>query len=338
MARHPRHRRGDRHPEVVFTQALDTEGLWPAVEARQADRARRGDDSDEEPILLAMSDNDPRCAPARPESSSPSCIASRFGRPGTPTDQAWIETLFGHVKTEWPHLEKITLRAEPTSPDTTTTPAACTPPSASTPDDARRAHPPGPPRRSPASPASPTIATTNPTTNTPAQCGVIKPPKTDIYSEAPHAGLSRCPSGRFPANGAWLACCVLAHNLARWTARLGRAHPTAQLTVADHPQPAPHRARPPRQPQRPPQTAPAAQLAMGKHLHHRPGTHPQPAPAHLSRPQRPAQRSRTPPATNPHQPRTPVLHAPKRAGPHTRTSPTATRPQPPIPQTRLDSG
>ncbi len=45
------------------------------------------------------------------------------------------------------------------------------------------------------------------------------------------AGLSRCPSGRFPANGAWLACCVLAHNLARWTARLGRAHPTRQLTV-----------------------------------------------------------------------------------------------------------
>ena len=41
---------------------------------------------------------------------------TRFGRPGTPTDQAWIETLFGHVKTEWPHLEKITdsntLRAE----------------------------------------------------------------------------------------------------------------------------------------------------------------------------------------------------------------------------------
>jgi transposase InsO family protein len=30
----------------------------------------------------------------------------RFGRPGTPTDQAWIESLFGHVKTEWPHLEK----------------------------------------------------------------------------------------------------------------------------------------------------------------------------------------------------------------------------------------
>ena len=46
------------------------------------------------------------------------------------------------------------------------------------------------------------------------------------------SGLSRCPSGQFPANGAWLACCVLAHNLARWTARLGRTHPARQLTVA----------------------------------------------------------------------------------------------------------
>ena len=46
------------------------------------------------------------------------------------------------------------------------------------------------------------------------------------------SGLSRCPSGQFFANGAWLACCVLAHNLARWTARLGRTHPAGQLTVA----------------------------------------------------------------------------------------------------------
>ncbi len=29
-------------------------------------------------------------------------IAQQFGRPGTPTDQAWIETLFEHVKGEWP--------------------------------------------------------------------------------------------------------------------------------------------------------------------------------------------------------------------------------------------
>jgi hypothetical protein len=35
-------------------------------------------------------------------------IAQHFGRPHTPTDQTWSETLFGHVKGEWPHLEKIT--------------------------------------------------------------------------------------------------------------------------------------------------------------------------------------------------------------------------------------
>ena len=34
-------------------------------------------------------------------------------------------------------------------------------------------------------------------------------------------GLNHLPSGRFPANGAWLAVQVIAHNLARWTARIG---------------------------------------------------------------------------------------------------------------------
>ncbi len=43
-------------------------------------------------------------------------IAHHFGRPGTPTDQAWIESLFSHLKGDWPHLDFITdpamLRAE----------------------------------------------------------------------------------------------------------------------------------------------------------------------------------------------------------------------------------
>ena len=34
-------------------------------------------------------------------------IAQHHGRPHTPTDQAWIETFFGHIKGEWPHLETI---------------------------------------------------------------------------------------------------------------------------------------------------------------------------------------------------------------------------------------
>jgi hypothetical protein len=45
------------------------------------------------------------------------------------------------------------------------------------------------------------------------------------------AGLEHCPSGRFFANAAWLACAVLAHDLTRWTARLGAIHPDDQLTV-----------------------------------------------------------------------------------------------------------
>jgi len=41
--------------EVLFTGALDDEGLWERIEARQAERPLEGDDP-EIPILLAMSD------------------------------------------------------------------------------------------------------------------------------------------------------------------------------------------------------------------------------------------------------------------------------------------
>jgi hypothetical protein len=46
------------------------------------------------------------------------------------------------------------------------------------------------------------------------------------------AGMQHCPSGEFFANAAWLACAVLAHNLTRWTARLGGVQPDDQLTVS----------------------------------------------------------------------------------------------------------
>ena len=38
-------------------------------------------------------------------------------------------------------------------------------------------------------------------------------------------GLNHLPSGRFPDNGAWLAVQVMAHNLARWTTRIGLGEP-----------------------------------------------------------------------------------------------------------------
>ena len=40
-------------------------------------------------------------------------------------------------------------------------------------------------------------------------------------------GLNHLPSVRFPANAAWLAVQIMAHNLARWTARIGLGEPVA---------------------------------------------------------------------------------------------------------------
>jgi putative transposase len=59
-------------------------------------------------VLIAMSGNGPQMRSHSTKEFMAACaIMQRFGRPGTPTDQAWIESLFGHVKTDWPHLEKI---------------------------------------------------------------------------------------------------------------------------------------------------------------------------------------------------------------------------------------
>ena len=46
------------------------------------------------------------------------------------------------------------------------------------------------------------------------------------------AGLEHVPSGNFSANGAWLCCAVLAHNLIRWTTTIGQPGPVTELTVA----------------------------------------------------------------------------------------------------------
>jgi putative transposase len=50
------------------------------------------------PLLLAISDNGPqmRSVTTR-EFVAGGAIAQQFGRPHSPQDQAWIETLFGHV-------------------------------------------------------------------------------------------------------------------------------------------------------------------------------------------------------------------------------------------------
>lgn len=106
--------------EVAFTHALRIEGLLEiadahgsphlraALAAGDADALEQLTTTGELPLLLAVSDNGPQMRSySTREFMAGVAIAQQFGRPHTPTDQAWIETLFGHVKGEWPHLEHI---------------------------------------------------------------------------------------------------------------------------------------------------------------------------------------------------------------------------------------
>ena len=104
--------------ELAFTAALETEGLLEAVDARHDDgRVDLAVDKESRPILLVISDNGAQMTSGSTREFMALCaIAQHFGRPGTPTDQAWIESLNGHIKIDYPHLLAIrdpaTLRAE----------------------------------------------------------------------------------------------------------------------------------------------------------------------------------------------------------------------------------
>ena len=54
----------------------------------------------------------------------------------------------------------------------------------------------------------------------------------DIRDLKEGAGLEHVPSGNFFANGAWLCCAVLAHNLIRWSATIGEPGAAERRTVA----------------------------------------------------------------------------------------------------------
>jgi putative transposase len=90
---------------VVFDRALTDQSL----DALLTDERLDLDVADtNRPILLAVSDNGPpmRAVDTRAYMVM-MAIAQHHGRPHTPTDQAWIETFFGHIKHEWPHLNDI---------------------------------------------------------------------------------------------------------------------------------------------------------------------------------------------------------------------------------------
>ena len=96
---------------VLFTNALDAEGLLTdEFRDRLSDpNAELPDGEPGTPMLLAISDNGTEMHARDTAKFMALCsIAQHFGRPSTPTDQAWIETLWGHIKYEHPHLMTIT--------------------------------------------------------------------------------------------------------------------------------------------------------------------------------------------------------------------------------------
>ena len=90
---------------VVFDAALISEGLHELLTDERLDLDV---DDTNRPILLAVSDNGPAMTSHDTRAyMALMAIAQHHGRPHTPTDQAWIETFFGHIKGEWPHLNTI---------------------------------------------------------------------------------------------------------------------------------------------------------------------------------------------------------------------------------------
>ena len=100
----PRGRGESIHVQAIYTRALEAEGLLDEIEQRMI-----APNSDELlPVLLAVSDNGPQMISGTTrEFMALHALAMHTGRAHTPTDQAHIESFFGHLKGEWPHLEDI---------------------------------------------------------------------------------------------------------------------------------------------------------------------------------------------------------------------------------------
>jgi transposase-like protein len=85
--------------EVLFTAALDDEGIWSRIEARQAGSPLDGDDPDV-PILLAMSDNGPQMRAGTTREFLALCsIVARFGR----VSSSAASTAGSRIFSRWGH-------------------------------------------------------------------------------------------------------------------------------------------------------------------------------------------------------------------------------------------
>jgi putative transposase len=87
--------------QLLFAQALEDQQLLGADGMPDTSGA-------DGPILVAWSDNGPEMtAIDTRQFMALMAIAQHHGRPGTPTDQAHIESFFSHLKGDWPHLTEI---------------------------------------------------------------------------------------------------------------------------------------------------------------------------------------------------------------------------------------
>ena len=97
--------------QVAFTAALLADAKGHLLDEELLAELASGvvpDNDERVPVLLAVSDNGPQMtSKATAVFMAGARIAQHFGRPATPNDQAWIESFFGHLKGENPHLAKI---------------------------------------------------------------------------------------------------------------------------------------------------------------------------------------------------------------------------------------
>ena len=99
--------------QALFTRALEREGLLDQILTLIDELAPDADPAELQPVLLSVSDNGAQMTSGSTrEFMALHAIATHYGRPGTPTDQAHIESLFGHRKHEWPQLCALTGPAE----------------------------------------------------------------------------------------------------------------------------------------------------------------------------------------------------------------------------------
>jgi putative transposase len=88
--------------QLLFASALEDQGLL-GPDGLPPERDGDG------PILVAWSDNGSEMtAIDTRQFMALMAIAQHHGRPGTPTDQAHVESFFSHLKGDWPHLTSIT--------------------------------------------------------------------------------------------------------------------------------------------------------------------------------------------------------------------------------------